>query len=131
MKEVRDMKSGIRKILVVTLALALCFSMMLPAYAAAPEAETKAAALKQLGLFMGVSDTDFALDRAPTRVEALVMLLRTLSVEDDAKASTATHPFTDVPVGQTGISHTPMKTVLQRACQIPASEPTTRTRICT
>ncbi len=91
------MKSGIRKILVVTLALALCFSMMLPAYAAAPEAETKAAALKQLGLFMGVSDTDFALDRAPTRVEALVMLLRTLGVEDDAKASTATHPFTDVP----------------------------------
>lgn len=97
MKEVRDMKSGIRKILACVLALALCFSMMLPAYAAAPEAETKAAALKQLGLFMGVSDTDFALDRAPTHVEALVMLLRTLGVEDDAKASTATHPFTDVP----------------------------------
>ncbi len=46
MKEVRDMKSGIRKMLTCALALALCFSMMLPAYAAAPEAETKAAALK-------------------------------------------------------------------------------------
>jgi hypothetical protein len=50
--------------------------MMLPAYAATPEAETKAAALKQLGLFMGVSDTDFALDRAPTRLEVMDMLIR-------------------------------------------------------
>jgi len=91
------MKKGIRKILVVTLALAMCFSMMLSAYAATPEAETKAAALKQLGLFMGVSDTDFALDRAPTRVEAVVMLLRAMGEAEAAKASSATHPFTDVP----------------------------------
>ena len=91
------MKKIIRKILVVTLALTLTLSIIIPSYAAAPEAETKAAALKQLGLFMGVSDTDFALDRAPTRVEAVVMLLRTLGVEAEAQASDATHPFTDVP----------------------------------
>jgi len=91
------MKKGIRKILVVTLALAMCFSMMLSAYAATPEAETKAASLKQLGLFMGVSDTDFALDRAPTRVEAVVMLLRAMGEAEAAKAASATHPFTDVP----------------------------------
>ena len=34
--------------------------------------------LKNLGIFKGVSDTDFALDRAPTRVEALIMLIRVL-----------------------------------------------------
>ncbi len=38
-------------------------------------AEEQAAALKTLGLFKGVSDTDFDLDRAPTRVEALVILI--------------------------------------------------------
>ena len=42
------------------------------------KAEAKAAELKELGLFRGVSDTDFDLNREPTRVEALVMLIRTL-----------------------------------------------------
>ncbi|MEA4955702.1 MAG: hypothetical protein VB096_09370 [Pseudoflavonifractor sp.] len=92
------MKSGFRKILVSVLALTICVSFMLPAYAASPEAETKAVALKQLGLFMGVSETDFALDREPTRVEAIVMLLRALGLEAEAKATKAVHPFTDVPV---------------------------------
>lgn len=91
------MKNRINKILITVLALTLCISMTVPAFAAAPEAETKAVALKQLGLFMGVSDTDFALDRQPTRVEAIVMLLRAMGCEADAKASTAVHPFTDVP----------------------------------
>ena len=53
--------------------------------------------LKNLGLFQGVSDTDFALGRSPTRVEALVMLIRLLGNDDDAKKSSETHPFTDVP----------------------------------
>ncbi|MBQ2547019.1 MAG: hypothetical protein II557_12080, partial [Clostridia bacterium] len=42
------------------------------------DAEAKARALKTLGLFRGVSDTDFDLDRAPTRAEALVILIRVL-----------------------------------------------------
>ena len=70
---------------------------------------------------MGVSDTDFALDRAPTRVEALVMLLRTLGVEDDAKASTATHPFTDVPGWADRYIAFAYENGLTRACQIPTS----------
>lgn len=53
--------------------------------------------LKNLGLFQGVSDTDFALDRAPTRVEALVMLIRLLGDGAQAQNSTDSHPFTDVP----------------------------------
>ncbi|MBQ5355183.1 MAG: hypothetical protein IIU08_04870, partial [Clostridia bacterium] len=61
------------------------------------EEETTAAALKSLGLFRGVSDTNFDLNRAPTRVEALVMLIRTLGKESEALGGNWTHPFTDVP----------------------------------
>ncbi len=52
--------------------------------------------LKSLGLFKGVSDTDFALEREPSRVEALVMLIRLLGKESEATATSAEHPFTDV-----------------------------------
>jgi hypothetical protein len=79
------------------LAFTLVFAMLVPAYATSPnEAEAKATALKQLGLFKGVSDTDFALNRAPTRTEALVMLIRALGKESEALGGTWSHPFTDV-----------------------------------
>lgn len=51
--------------------------------------------LKQLGLFVGVSDYDFDLQGAPTRLESLVMLVRMLGKEDEAK--NGSHPFSDVP----------------------------------
>lgn len=53
--------------------------------------------LKALGIFKGVSETDFALNRAPTRAEALVMLIRVLGREKDALSKGGKHPFTDVP----------------------------------
>ncbi len=53
--------------------------------------------LKALGLFKGVSDTNFDLNREPTRVEALVMLIRVLGKEAEALNSNIKHPFTDVP----------------------------------
>ena len=53
--------------------------------------------LKTLGLFRGASDTDYALDRAPTRTEAVVMLLRILGREEEILSSDFSHPFTDVP----------------------------------
>lgn len=59
--------------------------------------ESLAADLKQLGLFKGVSETNFDLKRAPTRLEALVMLIRILGKEQDALNETREHPFTDVP----------------------------------
>lgn len=59
--------------------------------------ETLASELKSLGLFKGVSDTDFALGRAPSRVEAVIMLIRVLGKESDAVEKTWSHPFTDVP----------------------------------
>lgn len=59
--------------------------------------ETLAAELKSLGLFRGVSDTNFDLARSPTRIEALIMLIRTLGKEQEALAGTWEHPFDDVP----------------------------------
>lgn len=92
------MKKTARCIFPFVLILALSLTMLLPVYAAnLDEAATKASALKQLGLFKGVSDTDYALGRAPTRTEALVMLIRTLGKESEALDGNWSHPFTDVP----------------------------------
>lgn len=53
--------------------------------------------LRELGLFKGVSDTDFDLARAPSRVEAVVMLIRVLGRENEVASGVWRHPFTDVP----------------------------------
>ena len=85
------------------LALCLCLCMIFgltPAVYAARDvsyAQTLAQDLKDLGLFRGVSETDFALSRPATRTEALVMLLRLLGQENQALSFEGTHPFTDVP----------------------------------
>ena len=85
------------------LAIILCFTIISPsAFAASSVRDTTGEAklatdLKSLGLFKGVSDTDYALDRAPTRTEALVMLIRALGKENEALNGTWTDPFTDVP----------------------------------
>ena len=59
-----------------------------------------ASSLKTLGLFRG-SDTaygeGFDLEKAPTRMEALIMLIRLLGEESEALSCTAYQPFTDVP----------------------------------
>lgn len=92
------MKKTAKCIVSMILAITLILAMVLPAYAADKNAaETKAHALKKLGLFKGVSETDFALDRAPTRIEAMVMLIRTLGKEAEALDVGGKHPFTDVP----------------------------------
>lgn len=94
------MKKSVKGILSLALAFTLIFAMFVPASAAiGTSADTKAAALKQLGLLQGVSATEdnFELDRAPTRVEALVMLIRALGKDTEAISLGGTHPFTDVP----------------------------------
>lgn len=53
-------------------------------------------ALSDLGLFSG-SGAGYELERASTRAEGLVMLLRLLGEEAQAKAYTGAQPFTDVP----------------------------------
>ena len=56
-----------------------------------------AADLKSLGLFSGVSENNFDLERVPTRTEVLVMLIRVLGEEQTALDGDYEHPFTDVP----------------------------------
>jgi len=83
------------------LCISMCISLM-PAVSAVDSVrnvefeEELAQDLKDLGLFKGVSDTEFDLSRAPSRTEALVMLIRVLGKEQDALDGNWTHPFTDV-----------------------------------
>jgi len=96
-KEHETMKKTVNVLLSLVMVFALGFTMLMPVCAATgAEEEAKAEALKSLGLFKGVSDTDFALDRAPTRTEALVMLIRSLGKESEALGGDWSHPFTDV-----------------------------------
>ena len=91
-----------KKVLAMFLCIAICISLVpVPAQAASSRdtsfEETLASDLKALGLFKGVSDTDFDLDRAPSRLEAVIMLIRVLGKEQEAMNGDWTHPFVDVP----------------------------------
>ncbi len=87
------------------LVLTVCAIMLLSFAAFASDVEARdfsfenglATDLKALGLFSGVSDNDFDLERVPTRTEVLVMLIRVLGEEKDALEGEWEHPFTDVP----------------------------------
>lgn len=82
------------------LSIILIFVMLLasvPTSYAQKSAESLASDLKSLGIFQGVSDTEFDLNRAPTRVEALVMLIRLLGKDRVALSGEWSHPFSDVP----------------------------------
>ncbi len=84
------MKRSIRTALVgAVLAGALAVS------AAAADYTTCADSLKTLGLFQG-TEQGYDLDRAPTRAEAAVMLVRLLGEEADALTLEYTAPFTDL-----------------------------------
>ncbi|MFD2671267.1 glycogen-binding domain-containing protein [Marinicrinis sediminis] len=60
-------------------------------------AAQKAELLNTLGIFTG-SPYGFELDRASTRLEGAVMLVRLLGKETEAQNKKYTHPFQDVPV---------------------------------
>ena len=84
--------------LVLVLALLLAF---LPTAVALSPAEA-ANRLHSLGLFQGVGQNadgtpNFALDRAPTRAEAITMFVRLIGASEAANAGTWQTPFTDVP----------------------------------
>ena len=85
---------------ILVLALALSFTTIASAETSTATSLDHANALKDLGLFMG-TDKGFDLDRAPTRVESVVMLLRMLGEEKAALSSSHTNPFTDVPTWAT------------------------------
>jgi len=96
-------KSAFGQKLLITILIAAFILLLVPLV---PPAEAVADAttandLYALGLFRGVGDNkdgtpNFALDRVPTRHEAITMLVRLLGKEDEAQSGTWTTPFTDV-----------------------------------
>lgn len=90
-----------KRIVSIILALTLICCMIPTAFAASSEATEAADALHNFGLFNGTG-TDangnpiYDLDRAPSRSEAVTMLVRLLGKESEAKAGTWETPFTDV-----------------------------------
>ena len=94
------------------LSLLLCLLFCLGAAGAAEgrdlsRQEGQAMRLEDLGLFLGVGKdengfTDFDLDRAPSREEAVTMLVRALGKGAEAAGMEKTHPFTDVPAWADG-----------------------------
>ena len=86
-----------RFLTVLAAALLLAAAMAVPA--AASDYDAVAEDLSAIGVFRGTSD-GFELDRAPTRSEAAIMLVRLLGAEDEAREAYAagelTMPFTDV-----------------------------------
>ena len=90
-----------KRVLSALLAVCLLLAMIPAVYAAQTEAAGAADTLYALGLFKGTgTDADgkpvFDLDRAPTRAEAVTMLVRLLGKESEAKSGSWTTPFTDV-----------------------------------
>ncbi len=59
-------------------------------------AQQEAEALKSLGLFQG-TDQGFELERSPSRMDALVMLLRMTGQEQPARFTETPPPFVDAP----------------------------------
>ncbi len=85
------------KVIAMLMALVMCMTVMLSATAYdAKDGQAKAEILSTLGLFKG-TDKGFELDRAPTRLEALIMLIRMTGMENEALYGEWEHPFTDAP----------------------------------
>lgn len=90
-----------KRFLSFILALTLAVSLVPSAFAASDEALQAANTLHALGLFNGTG-TDangnpvYDLDRAPTREEAITMLVRLLGREEEAKSDDWRMPFKDV-----------------------------------
>ena|GEM_PF-229688 len=90
-------KRLITLLLTICTLLACAIPLATPSIAADTKTATaRADALKSLGLFQG-TDNGYELDRAATRTEAVVMLIRLLGKESEATGSTWKHPFSDVP----------------------------------
>lgn len=78
------------------LLLGTALTAMMTVSASAANFTHCADALHQMDLFSGTQN-GYELDRAPTRAEAAVMLVRLLGGEKDATANNYATPFTDVP----------------------------------
>ena len=92
------------KLMLILLTILLMAGMCLPVFAAGvsdPAAKNAADCLHALGLFTGTGtgadgNPNYDLNRAPTRQEAVTMLVRLLGKEEEAKSGYWQTPFTDV-----------------------------------
>ena len=85
--------------LIFTFAILSSLMLAVPLSAAAASDEAaviQADALADMGLFRG-TDSGYALDQTPTRMQSAVMLVRFLGKEEEALKLGYTAPFTDVP----------------------------------
>lgn len=80
----------------LVLCLLLQITVVIMPAAAVETTMEKAIALHNLNLFAG-TDKGFELNRAPNRIEGLVMFVRMMGAETDALVEDNQHPFTDVP----------------------------------
>ena len=82
-----------------TMVTALLLTVALAVTASASDFDAAAKDLSAIGMFRG-TEQGFELDRAPTRSEAAIMLVRLYGAEEtaaaDYKDGKITHPFTDV-----------------------------------
>jgi len=90
-----------KRLISLLLVGVLSLSLAVPAFAAGDEATKAADTLYSLGLFSGTGTNPdgtpiYDLDRAPTRQEAITMLVGLLGKKEEALAGTWDIPFTDV-----------------------------------
>lgn len=88
-------KLGIRT---MALALAMALIMSMGVWAAGSGSQENADKLHALNLFQGTA-TGYALDKKPTRLQGLIMLIRLLGEEEAALNSQDPCPFQDVAEG--------------------------------
>ena len=97
--ESRKERSSSMKRFLTSLVTVLLLTMALTVAASASDFDAAAKDLSAIGVFRG-TEAGFELDRAPTRSEAAIMLVRLYGAEEQAaadyEAGTISHPFTDV-----------------------------------
>ena len=97
--ESRKERSSSMKRFLTSLVTVLLLTMALTVAASASDFDAVAKDLSAIGVFRG-TEAGFELDRAPTRSEAAIMLVRLYGAEEQAaadyEAGTISHPFTDV-----------------------------------
>ncbi len=81
---------------IVMLAVVVAVTIFARTAAMASDYGAQADSLSEMGLFLGTGN-GYELDRASTRAEAAVMLVRILGKEAEVKEGAYTDPFTDVP----------------------------------
>ena len=91
-----------KRILALILIIVVCVPLVPFSAFAATTPAYNAGRLHTLGLFQGVGTNadgspNFALYRAPTRAEAVAMLVRLLGAQSEALSGTWATPFNDVP----------------------------------